>query len=848
MRFGTTSALAVAAVVATALLSPPAFASTTVNTPVASDNLNRTVASGLGTSTSGKSYTVSSASSFSVNGSHGVLALPTPGKAASAKLNGVSIADVNAQVDIAIPALPTTGGGVYTSLQLRVDGSNAYYAQVRVAPDRTALLEILRVANGTQTSLASAKLSGTVAAGEKLTLSAAVSGSTSVGVAAKVARTAALDKNVTVSTKDTAATRVTGKGTVGLRSYLSSSTPAQKITFDNFTVTTPGGGSLDSTLTPTATPSPTTAAPKPTASPTPTTVPAPAAPTTNEPTWNVSGARASAGSVRVGTRNDAIPSGAIIVAAGAAASGTGTMSAPYAKLQTAIDKAASGSTIVMRAGTYHETVTIPSGKKLTIQAAPREAVWLDGTQKVSGFTASGSTWYTSNWSYNFDSSPTYTKGASDGTAANWTWLNKAAPMAAHPDQVWVGGTHLTQVNSLAAVKAGTFFVDTAADRLYIGTNPSSGEVRASTLTKALSVRGADSTVRGIGIRGYATSVWMMGTVTLEASGAKLEDVAIYDNATTGVYATTSNITMTRVTAARNGLMGIGASTADGLVLDRVLSLENNREKFNQSPVSGGVKITRTRGVKITGSAFLRNNAPGIWVDESVYDTTITGTDSIGNTGHGVSLELSHKVLFVNNLIKDNSGQGVKINNTGAVTLWNNTIIGGARTLNIVQDSRDASDPDEAGHDPRRPVPDSTMPWLIKDISIGNNVIAASTGNCSVCVEDYSKKHDADDLNIKITGGVVQRTSASAPSWVAVWARGAANPSVYSNLGAFTSATGQAKLTLAVDGKAATTATGQLAAGVGTTANVATPPSTVTAVIGTGKAAGALYPGATSTFK
>ena len=44
-------------------------------------------------------------------------------------------------------------------------------------------------------------------------------------------------------------------------------------------------------------------------------------------------------------------------------------------------------------------------------------------------------------------------------------------MAAYPDQVWIDGVAQRQVGSRDAVVAGTFFVDTAAHRLYLGTNP-----------------------------------------------------------------------------------------------------------------------------------------------------------------------------------------------------------------------------------------------------------------------------------------------------------------------------------------------------------------------------------------
>src|SRR5690606_35198389 len=107
------------------------------------------------------------------------------------------------------------------------------------------------------------------------------------------------------------------------------------------------------------------------------------------------------------------------------------------------------------------------------------------------------------------------RGAADDGGAHFTFVNASYPMAAHPDQIWVGGTALKQVGSRSQVTAGTFYHDRPGNRLYIGTNPSGKEVRVADLVQAMRVRGDGSTIRGIGIRRYAPSVPDMGAVTIE---------------------------------------------------------------------------------------------------------------------------------------------------------------------------------------------------------------------------------------------------------------------------------------------------------------------------------------------
>ena len=97
-------------------------------------------------------------------------------------------------------------------------------------------------------------------------------------------------------------------------------------------------------------------------------------------------------------------------------------------------------------------------------------------------------------------------------------------MAAWPDQVFVDGKQLAQVASATDVVAGTFAVDYANQKLILGTNPAGKSITASTLDKAVSVRANDTTLSGFTVRGYATSMPTMGTITLERAGAKVSDV------------------------------------------------------------------------------------------------------------------------------------------------------------------------------------------------------------------------------------------------------------------------------------------------------------------------------------
>jgi parallel beta-helix repeat protein len=435
-----------------------------------------------------------------------------------------------------------------------------------------------------------------------------------------------------------------------------------------------------------------------------------------------------------------------------------------ATVAKAIAVAKAGATIVVGAGTYHETLSIPSGKGLTIQSAPNAAVWFDGSSVVTGWVASGSTWVKSGWTAEFDATPSYT--GTVYTQQGWGFVNPSYPMAAHPDQVWIDGTALTQVASESAVVAGTFYTDYAGNRLVIGSNPTAHEVRASDLGIAMTITGANTTLRGVGIRRYATAVHDMGGIRVLGANSVIENVTITDMATTGISMLSAGDRVSHITLQRNGMLGMHGNQADGIVIENVLSTDNNTEHFNNSPVSGGIKISRTRTVTLRNSVLKDNYGPGLWLDESVYNSTVTGNLITNNAGHGFSIEICDTSLIANNTITDNRSDGLKINDTGNVKLWNNTFGGNGTNIEMLQDSRDETVASTQGHDPRQPIPDPTMPWKVNNISVMNTILLQSDSHTTINIRDYTNTRSATQMNIKIDGNLFTR--AASGEVLAVW--------------------------------------------------------------------------------
>ncbi|MFD0685146.1 right-handed parallel beta-helix repeat-containing protein [Actinomadura fibrosa] len=500
------------------------------------------------------------------------------------------------------------------------------------------------------------------------------------------------------------------------------------------------------------------------------------------------------GAAAVGTTSYKVPDHALFVSPSGRDGAKGTKKDPLRTVGKAIAKARSKDTVVLRGGVYHETVTVPAGKRLTIQAYPREAVWFDGSSPVTGWTQQGGAWVKDGWTTRFDASPTYTAGAPESGDEDFRFVSPDHPMAAHPDQLWVDGAAQRQVRSRDGVENGAFHVDEGAKRLSLGTDPRGHDVRASTLAEAITIRGEGSRLRGIGVRRYATSLPQMGSVKVAAPGVTVENVVVNDSSTTGLSVLAAHARVRSVTTQRNGLLGIHANYADDLRVESSRSTGNNVERFKYSPVSGGVKVTRSRKVAVVGSVVADNLGKGVWMDESVYDITLTGDRILRNADHGVALELSAKAVVAGNIVTGNQGDGLKVNDTSDVQIWNNTLAGNGRTVHLVQDRRRRDDPATPGRDPRQKGADPAMTWRIGRITVSNNTLADPRPGtpCLLCVEDATGERSAGQMNLSVNGNLYVRPpegGGDGGEALVLW-RKPSGPVSYSDLDRFRSATGQ----------------------------------------------------------
>lgn len=344
---------------------------------------------------------------------------------------------------------------------------------------------------------------------------------------------------------------------------------------------------------------------------------------------------------------------------------SGTEASPFATLARAVTAAPSGTSIVLRGGAYEEsTVTIPATKTgLTIQSYPGERPLFTGSQVVSGFVADGARWKRTGWVTQFD----HTHVASI--------VDPTFPAAPYPDMVWVAGVPLTQVLTQAAVTAGKFYADDAADILWIGTNPSGG-VRATVRSAALIVHGAGTTVRGVGFKDYATSPTFQAAVRAEdAASVTFEHCRFEYMAQAGVKAQfSSGFTARRCTFYRCGQLGVRSQGSINGTIDRCHFVECNFERFEMSDTAGAFKSDAdSTGWTVTNNLVQNSFGHGLWFDTRADNTVVTGNYCIGNTLAGIFYKDSDAAVIAGNLLVQN-GSGVLMGESSNCDVYNNTFV------------------------------------------------------------------------------------------------------------------------------------------------------------------------------
>lgn len=263
--------------------------------------------------------------------------------------------------------------------------------------------------------------------------------------------------------------------------------------------------------------------------------------------------------------------------------------------------------------------------------------------------------------------------------------------------IFVDGARLRQVFTQQDLVVGTFYVDEGADRLYVypppNTDLSQALVESGFYKYLLDIRRKNNLIiRGITFRhaagwysdGGNTSgacIYLGGWGPYEPSNLLVEDVIVEWNGASGLHGYGREFTYRNIIHRHNGMMGLGLSGNQGLIVD-CENYGNNwkgaESQYFQDVVSG------VKAGNLYNTEFLRFNSSynygkGLWLDVYCRDIEIRdSTLSYNQHGEGIFFEIFQgNGLVENSTIEYNGSFGVLGVQAESVTLRNNVIRGNA---------------------------------------------------------------------------------------------------------------------------------------------------------------------------
>ncbi len=712
-------------ILAASLLSiaPPAEAEARV---FAADSFGRRVTDGWSYAERGGSWApFGPRGDFSVDGSAGRIVSPAGGEGREALLPAVTPRDVDITTRVSTDRTPTGWGQLAALITRSVADHTEYRGRLRVAPDGQVHLAAVKVVGSAREVEVTPEVAVPGlrrAVGAFVRVRAQVVGSNPTTIRLRAWADGQLEPtswHVSATDREAA---LQGSGAVGLRAALSSSATNAPIAtrFDDLRVTSP-----DSAVTTTST-------------------------------------------------STSLPSGSRFVSPSGSDGAAGTQSAPWRTVQHAVNSVSSGTTIVLRAGTYREQVQI-YGKALTLQAYPGEQPWLTGSDVVTGWVGDGSAWRKDGWTAEFNNG---------GLSSTYIDSN---PLAGEPDMVFVNGVPLRQVGSRSQVAPGTFYVDDGGNRLYVGDNPSGKTVEASTRRRAVWLNRAHGTaLKGLGIRHYANTVWELGVVKGDAARLVFEGNTFADNAAMGLTVLQPDAVVRNNVFTGNGQLGLHGHNAHRLRVEGNRFVGNNRERFRIQSAQGGLKVTSSRDMVWRDNVVERNFGRGMWCDESCYNITIVRNTVRDNQDRGIQYELSARAVIASNVVTGNGDAGIMVLESSDIDVYNNTLSRNLQNIRVFEGSRRSS-------------ADPAITWDVGDVVIRNNLLSNGTSRSVALfgVDNLGTK-TAEQMGVSANYNGYYRTNSGSPSTLVQWARWPSTILMLRDLNAFRSATNQERNGLAVD--------------------------------------------------
>lgn len=376
---------------------------------------------------------------------------------------------------------------------------------------------------------------------------------------------------------------------------------------------------------------------------------------------------------------------------------TVTPSMTTAAIQSAISKAGANAYVCFASGTYRMTDKLTPLAGQTLHGSPNTI--LKGSAVLSGATASGTTFV-------FANVPLATTGP-EASAERWCEDTVSYPCA-YEEDVFLDGAPLTRVTALSAVKAGTFYTDYAAKKVYVGSNPAGHTVEIGHVPFAVLVGNDNVTIEGLVVEMFAHGMDQGAIAFGTGTGGVVRNCEAFFNHANGAVSWGTNTKFQYNRFHDNGQAGASASGKSGVTMDHNDLVHNNIFGFERNDAAeGGLKIDLEPGAVITYNYVKDNLSFGIYFDENADQADIENNYVDGNWAAGINYVFSRTATIAHNVVTNNglsyaSGRGgcssatdiscldagIQLANSSGTNIHDNTVTGNANGISLVEFTRD----------------------------------------------------------------------------------------------------------------------------------------------------------------
>jgi parallel beta-helix repeat protein len=233
-----------------------------------------------------------------------------------------------------------------------------------------------------------------------------------------------------------------------------------------------------------------------------------------------------------------------------------------------------------------------------------------------------------------------------------------APGCYYNEELWVDGARYQHATTLAAVTAGSpaWYFDYAADRIYIGDNPTGHVILTSVTPFAFGGQGRPGVViKHLVVEKY-TSPAQSGCVE-GGPGWTVDSNEVRDCHGGGIKLTGDSAKMRWNYVHHNGQIGVVVSSGKGgLVYGNEVAF-NNAAGYFGGWEAGGSKFVYTTDLVVRKNHFHDNMWNGIWPDINNTNTLIDSNKVDKNWAIGITCEISWGCTIQYNTV-DNNGVGL----------------------------------------------------------------------------------------------------------------------------------------------------------------------------------------------